>query len=552
MSSLINSAMSGLSAAQNALSVTGNNISNHTVAGYSRQTIVLSQAQSTLMGTQYYGNGVITSGINREYDQFITAQLRNTAAIGSGLTTQYDQVSNIDNLLADSTTSLSSTLQSFFNSVQNVVNSAEDPSSRTTLLGGGAELVNRFKTTDDYLRSLDASVNTSISSNVDQINTYSSQVANLNSQIAKLKGAGAGNAPNDLLDQRDQLVNRLNQLVGVDVSQQDGGSYIISIAGGVNLVQGDSYNKLAAVPSSSDPSRLTVASVDPVTQATSEIPEKFLNSGSLGGVIQFRTQNLDPARNDLNQLALAMGDSFNTQHEQGYDAKGNQGIAFFNLGSASAVANSKNTGTASLNISYTKTSDVTASNYQVSYDGSQWNVTKLPGNNEVSVTAGTDGSGDPTLNFDGLQISVSGTPAVRDSFVVKPVSDVIAGMNVNITDESQIAAAGTKDSGQSDNENARQLLALQTKKVVNGSSTLTQAYASLVANVGNQTDNLKTTSTTQANVVTQLTSQQQSVSGVNLDEEYANLTRYQQYYIANSQVLKAASATFNSLIGALS
>ncbi|OON40688.1 flagellar hook-associated protein FlgK [Izhakiella australiensis] len=552
MSSLINSAMSGLSAAQNALSVTSNNISNYAVAGYSRQTIVLSQAQSTLMGSQYYGNGVNTSGINREYDQFITAQLRGAAATSSGLTTQYNQVSNIDNLLADSTTSLSSTLQSFFSSVQNVVNSADDPSSRTTLLGGASELVNRFKTTDDYLRSLDSSVNTAVSSSVDQINTYSSQIANLNTQIAKLKGAGAGNAPNDLLDQRDQLVNQLNQLVGVNVSQQDGGSYIISTAGGVNLVQGDSFNKLAAVPSSSDPSRLTVASVDAVTGATSEIPEQFINSGSLGGVIQFRTQNLDPARNQLNQLALAMGDSFNIQHEKGFDAKGNAGVAFFNLGSASAIANTKNTGSASLSLSYTKTSDVTASNYQVSYDGSQWNVTKLPGNTTVSATAGTDGSGNPTLSFDGLQVSISGTAAARDSFVVKPVSDVIAGMSVNITDQSQIAAAGTKGSGQSDNENARQLLALQTQKVVNGGSTITQAYASLVANVGNQTDNLKTTSTTQANVVTQLTNQQQSVSGVNLDEEYANLTRYQQYYIANAQVLQAASATFNSLIGALS
>ncbi|PIJ51928.1 flagellar hook-associated protein FlgK [Erwinia sp. OLTSP20] len=552
MSNLINSAMSGLNAAQNALSTTSNNISNYAVAGYSRQSIMLAQAKSTLAGAQFYGNGVTTAGVNREYDRFISAQLRGATAINSGLATQYDQVSNIDNLLADSTTSISSSIQSFFSSVQNVVNSADDPSARTTLLGSAADLVNRFKTTDDYLRGLDASVNTSIASNVDQINTYSSQIANLNNQIARLKGAGAGNAPNDLLDQRDQLVNQLNQLVGVNVSQQDGGSYIISTAAGVNLVQGDSYNKLAAVPSAKETDRLTVASVDPITGATSEIAEKYLNSGSLGGVIQFRSQNLDPARNQLNQLALTLADSFNIQHEQGYDAHGAKGEAFFNFGSAALVGNSKNSGMASLSASYTDSSAVTSSDYQIDFDGSQWNVTRLSDNSTVSVTSGKDGNGNPTLSFDGLQIRISGQAAARDSFLLKPVSNVIAGMGVNVTDESQIAAAGSQGSGQSDNENATKLLALQTKKVVNGRSTLTQAYASLVASVGNQTDTLKTTSTTQAAVVTQLTSQQQSVSGVNLDEEYANLTRYQQYYTANARVLQTASTTFDALIGALS
>ena len=120
-----------------------------------------------------------------------------------------------------------------------------------------------------------------------------------------------------------------------------------------------------------------------------------------------------------------------------------------------------------------------------------------------------------------------------------------------ISDEGKLAAASAVG-GASNNENAQKLLNIQTAGVINGKSTLTQAYASLVADVGNKTSTLKTTSTTQTAVVTQLTNQQQSVSGVNLDEEYANLTRYQQYYMANAQVLQTASTIFQSLMSAVS
>ena len=120
-------------------------------------------------------------------------------------------------------------------------------------------------------------------------------------------------------------------------------------------------------------------------------------------------------------------------------------------------------------------------------------------------------------------------------------------MGVAIGNESQIAAASAAG-GESDNRNAQKLLDLQGKNLVNGNATLSQAYASLVSDIGNKTNTLKTTSETQTNVVNQLTNRQQSVSGVNLDEEYANLQRYQQYYMANAQVLQTASALFDALI----
>jgi len=542
--------MTGINAASAALSTTSNNISNYSVAGYSRQTTVLAQASSTLNGTQYYGNGVSVASVNREYDAFITNQLRSASTQSSALTTQYSQMSNIDDMFSGTTNTLSTTVQDFFSSLQTLVSNASDSSSRQAVLGKADGLVNQFKVTDTYLRNADSSLNTSITASVDQINGYAKQIANINQQITKLKGAGAGNSPNDLLDQRDQLVSDLNNIVGVTVSQQDGGSYNISIGNGISLVQGDSYNKLASVSSSADPTRKVVATVDSTSGKTTEIPDSQITTGSLGGLLAFRS-DLDTTRNQLGQMAMALGDSFNTQHEAGYDSNGDAGEAFFNLGGPSVTANTKNTSTASVSAAWTDTSSVKASDYTVSYDGTNWNVKRQSDNASVTATAGTDSSGNPTLSFDGLQLTVSGTPAAKDSFLVKPVANTIANMSVNITDEAKVAAADA-DNGVSNNNNAQSLLNLQTKGVISGGSTITQGYASMVATIGNKTSNLETTSTTQTNVVTQLTNQQQSVSGVNLDEEYGNLTRYQQYYTANAQILQTAQTIFNALIGAVS
>ncbi|MEG6061703.1 flagellar hook-associated protein FlgK [Enterobacter roggenkampii] len=543
MSSLINSAMSGLSAAQSALNTVSNNISSYNVAGYTRQTTVLGASNSTLTGGGWVGNGVYVSGVQREYDAFITNQLRAAQTQSSGLTTRYQQMSKIDDVLSDTTNSLSTTLQDFFKSLQTLVSNAEDPAARQTVLGKAGGLVNQFKTNDQYLRDQDTQVNTAISTSVSQINNYAKQIANLNDQISRLTGVGAGASPNDLLDQRDQLVTELNKIVGVEVSVQDSGTYNISFGNGYSLVQGSKANQLAAVKSSADPSRTTVAYVDDVA-GNVEIPEKMITTGSLGGLLTFRTEDLDKARNTLNQMALAFADSMNTQHEAGFDANGDAGGKLFNFGSPAVLSNSKNGGSAVVTASVTDSKQVQATDYKLQFNGTDWTITRT--SDKTSFTMSPDASGN--LSFDGLNVNVSGTANTKDSFTVKPVSDVIMNMDLAISDESKLAMASVQNGGESDNRNGQKLLDLQNAKVVGGNKTFNDAYASLVSTVGSSTASLKVSSQTKANVETQLTKQQQSISGVNLDEEYGNLQRYQQYYLANAQVLQTASMLFDAII----
>lgn len=543
--SLINTAMSGLNAAQVALSTVSNNISNYNVAGYNRQTAILAQNGGMATMSGFIGNGVTVTSVNREYNQFITNQLRGAQSAFGAQNAYYEKISQIDNLLASKTNPLSTNMQDFFTNLQNLVSNAGDDAARQTVLGKANGLVNQFNNTDKFLRDMDNGVNQQISDTAQQINSYGQQIAKLNDEITRLRGSAAGE-PNALLDQRDQLVTELNQLVGVQVTQQDGDAYTVSFANGLTLVQGSNTYQVEAVPSSSDPSRLTIGYNR--GNGASEVPEGQITSGTLSGVLKFRSETLDGVRNQLGQLALAMADSFNQQHRAGFDLNGDAGGDFFSFSGGRVVDNTRNTGDASLSVSYTDTGKVKANDYRVEFDGSNWQVSRLPDNVKVNATPGTSADGKPTLNFDGLEVSIDGNAQAKDSFTVKPVSDVAGNLKVAITDSSKIAAAGKDDSGRGDNENAKKLLDLQTKNLVDGKATLSGAYAGIVSGVANQTAAAKAIATSQAKIVTQLGAQQQSMSGVNLDEEYGELLRFQQYYMANAQVIQTASSLFDALL----
>lgn len=548
--SLINTAMSGLNAAQAALSTVSNNIANVSVAGYNRQTAIIAQSNGTSTAAGYIGNGVNVSSVNREYNAFIVNQLMSASTVNSALTTQSSQAGQIDNLLSDTTTSLATTMQKFFTGLQTLTSNSGDSAARQAVLGQAQGMTAQFNSSAKYLADMSSGVNQQITDNVNQVNNFAAQIAKLNTQITTTRGS-TGQEPNALLDQRDQMVSQLNDIVGVTVTQQDGDAYNVSFANGVPLVQGSNTRTIVAIASSADTSKLTVGVTQP-DGTVSEIAESRITTGSLGGVVQFRKDNLEPAINQLGQLALSLGDSFNTVNKGGFDMNSEAGGDFFSFNQPATVSNTKNTGSAVLSTTFSDVSAVKASDYVVSYDGTAWSATRSSDGTKITPTEGTDASG-KTLAFDGLEVSMTGTANTKDSFTVKTVSGVAGSLNLAITDSSKIAAASELDpttglAGASDNRNAQKLLDLQTAKLVEGKSTLSGAYASLVSNVGNQVSTLKTNNTAQTNIVTQLSAQQQSISGVNTDEEYGDLQRYQQYYLANAQVIQTASTIFDAII----
>lgn len=315
-SNILSIGSSALAAAQVGISTTGNNIANASTPGYSRQVVVQAAAQSQNFGYGYVGQGTEISAVTRVYSEILAKQAVNSQSVSAGIDIYSTNLTNIENMLSDTSAGINPALNDFFSSVQSLSASPNDTATRQTMLSTAQSLVNRFQSTSDRLNSIRDDVNTQLSSTVGLINTYAKQIANLNDVIDKAI-SNTGNQPNSLLDQRDQLVLELSKQIKTTVVPQGQGSYNIFVGNGLPLVVGTYTNSLITTSSPTDPSRLEVAFQN--KNKTTVLGIDSLPGGAIGGLLQFRSESLDPTQNQLGQIAVTLADTFNIQHQQGLD-----------------------------------------------------------------------------------------------------------------------------------------------------------------------------------------------------------------------------------------
>ncbi|HAT1514463.1 TPA: flagellar hook-associated protein FlgK [Morganella morganii] len=535
-------ARSGLNSAQAGLNVIGNNMNNALTPGYSRQMIMLGEAGGKTTSYGFFGYGVQVDGVQRAYNGFLNNQVRNSSSEYNSLYSRYENVSQIDNMFGDLSNNISNAFGGIFESMQKMSSNPSDPAARQETYAQFNSISYKFRTDSNTLDGLEKSTNTQISQSVDDINSYAQQLADVNKEIDKVYGQ-TGTLPADLLDRRDLLLEKLSSQVDIRVNENpQTGRVDVTLANGLSLVNGDKAYALEARPSPSNPNITEVAYIDASGNALLLDEQKF-TGGKLGGLFEFRNNDLVTARNELNQLALQMANEFNMVNAQGYDAEGNPGGDIFNISDPVALANRNNQSDTTLDIAYTNISEVNAVEYNLTFDGTDWQV-KTSDGRSITPDVGPNGE----LLFEGISVTPNGTPEEGDSFIMNPVSGVAGSLTVALTDGKGIAASSSPDTAESsNNENLLELLALKDKKMV-GNATFTEAYASIVSSVGSTTKGLQGNLQTADKVLNEWALQKQSVSGVNMNEEYMNLMMFTEYYQANAQVLQTAVTIFDTIL----
>jgi flagellar hook-associated protein 1 FlgK len=647
-SNILSIGKTALNAAQVGISTTGHNIANASTAGYSRQVVLQSAATSQNFGYGYVGQGTEVSSVTRVYNELIAKQVTNSQSTSSGLNTYATQMSTIDNMLSDASAGLTPTLNDFFASVKSLSTNPSDASTRQTMLSNAQSLVSRFQSTTNRLDEIREGINTQISANVTLVNAYAKELSSLNDTIDKSISA-TGNQPNDLMDQRDQLVSELSKLVKTNVVSQGQSGYNVYIGNGLPLVVGTTSYSLNTISNPNDPGRLEVAYQSNNKQAI--LSADSLPGGTIGGLLQFRSESLDTIQNKIGQIAIALASSYNAQLAQGTDNNGNPGTALFSLADPIVNSNSNNTGTGVVSSQIVDGSAVTNSDYRLQYDGTNYNITRLSDKSVQSF------SSLPQV-VDGVSFSLSsGSISANDEFVIKPTTNAANTIKVAISDVNKLAVGGpalsssanaantgsaalssvtatstyaaspltspltmtyssgvpgtfsmapstqpvtvsnggtsttyapgapitytsgstisvggisfvlsgapangdaftiapSASTGPSDNRNGLLLANLESKGTVqvSGSSTKSSyntAFAQVVSSVGSKTRELKVTAAAETQVLEQANTAMQSESGVNLDEEAANLLRYQQAYQAAGKMMQIASQLFDVLL----
>lgn len=658
----INTAMTGIQAAQLNLATTAHNTVNASTQGYTRQRAVQASNTATLTGAGYVGQGVHVASIERYYDKFLSAEVNSTQTKVSELESYYAQIKKIDNSLSDANSGISTALANFFSGVNSVATNPSLTSSRQTMNSSAQSLVSRYQALNDQLKQLYDGVNGSITSTVASINSYTKQIGELNEDII-IAQSSTRQPANDLLDQRDQLVSELNKLIAVTTTTNSDGSFNVFVGTGQQLVVGTLVSTMTAAPAADDPTRIVVGLK--TGAGSQELPESLVTGGSLGGLLNFRSESLDSAANELGREAASLALTFNAQHQLGQDLQGNAGVDYFTLTKPTVIGSSTNaTGSPAVSVSYTAPAfngnfytDLTGSDYRLDYNGSALTLTRLSDNKQWSAT-NTIVAGVTVTAIEGLNSLLAADPqgftldpanftgvAAGTTYLIEPTRNAISGLALNsavIADNRLIAAAtpirteasgtnsgkatistgsvstgykelaaGTpltltynsaantmswpaitaKDgttipagsvvyssgatitiagnnfaisgspnsgdtfsiaknsSGTTDGRNAALLGKLQTQNTMAGQTASYQtAYAALVSNIGNKTREISTTGDAQQALLDQATAARDAVSGVNTDEEAANLIVFQEAYQASAKVIEVASKLFDTLL----
>lgn len=652
MAGLLNIGISGLNASQAGLLTTGHNITNAGTVGYNRQTVQTTTNEPQFSGVGFFGQGTRISAVTRSYSQFLENQVLNAENRRSELSTYNAQISQINNLLADSSAGLSPALEGFFSGVQEVAANPSNLAARQAMISNAQSLVSRFQSMDSRLSEIRQGVEDELAGSIEQVNSLATAIGDINQKIVIAQSVGTNVPANDLLDQRNKMIADLNQIVKVNAVAQNDGAMNVFIASGQTLVMGPNVMRLGTQPSQNDPTKLAVTLIGPSGSA-SELPESLLTGGTMGALLGFRRESLDPAQNRLGLMALGIAEAFNAQHREGQDLEGMLGLDFFK---SPAVA-MRPDGAANVTVDPQALGNLTGSDYQlINEDGTNFSLVRLTDNVRVinsaplpasvdglQISAGSLGVGEtaliqptrfaardigvaitdprklaagnpvsssaslanggsgriegieigstagmvtaPSLTPNFAQISLSysagtnsftvpagftlssGTPPVADSSF-NPATDSV-GKRFILTSpagfEFSFTAAGTPangdaftfsatDKGVADNRNATLLGALQTTKILFASgtgeptATLQTAYSQIVTSIGNKTREVQVGERAQDALVQQATEARDALSGVNLDEEAANLVRFQQSYQAAGRVISIAQTLFDEVL----
>ena len=440
MSGILNVGTRALMANQIALQTAGNNIANVNTVGYSRQSAVMQTVPGQFSGAGYIGKGVEVATIERTYSEFLTRQAAIAGATSSGDTARADKMRQLETLFQGGTSGLGAAVSDMLNAFSDVASAPTDLTARTVALTRISETALRMSNTSTSMDDLQQNLTIELKNKINSINSLASGIASVNEKIARAQGNGQ--PPNDLLDQRDQLVRELNQYVQTSSIPASDGTVGIFIGGSQALVLG---NTAAAISLTADDFGVQNSMLSLTRNGqTVALNEATLGGGEVPGLLRFQNTDMAEARNLLGRYTLAVTTSMNEQHKLGLDLDGNVGGNLFtpvDIGAAGNILAPKapatlNTGNATLGLTISDVTKFAASDYEVIFtSAATGNITRR---SDGVITA----FGAVPITIDGMTLGVTaGAANAGDRFLLRPFNASASNISAEFSSPRALAVA---------------------------------------------------------------------------------------------------------------
>ena len=455
-SALMSIGMRAMFANYSSMQTTGHNIANAQTPGYSRQTVELQTSGGQQTGAGFFGKGVDVVTVQRANDAFLNTQSQAASSMSAMDEARSSNLQQLETVFPPGDSGVGAAVGTFMNSYVDLANSPADSSSRQVILSNAAEVADRFATAGAQLDRLQSGVTSDLRNSVAQVNQMAGQVAKLNGDIAGLRGSSQ--SPNDLLDQRDQLVKQIGNLVKVSTITANDGTMGVFIAGGQRLVLGAEAQQLAVTPDPANTGRSVISISDSGIEHA--LPSDLMVGGAISGLLKYQNEDLVSARNQLGQMAASVAARVNQVQGYGVDmgSPSGPGDAIFAVGGPIAIPNAHNSRNSSggfassVSLTVTDGSQLKASDYTLAADpanAGSFVVTRqsdgvkfamAPNGSDFAYTRLSDGAAMGN-SIDGFQIAFNGTPGATDTFELEPVGRAAVSMVRTLDDPNGIAAA---------------------------------------------------------------------------------------------------------------
>lgn len=468
--SLLNVGARALQVNQTAIQTAGHNIANVNTAGYSRQTVVLGTMPSQYTTDGYIGKGVDIQGILRNHSELLTRQASAAASVQAGDGVRLDRLKQLQDVFTGGTAGLGAAINDMMNAFSDVVNAPTDLTARGVVLTRMDETAKRLRDASSRTDEIAATVENQIQGGINVVNNLATKVASVNQQIALARGNGQ--QPNDLLDQRDQLIRDINQYVQTSQVQADDGSVTLFVANSQPLVMGNR----AATLSVGDPQNFNTNGAQKkllFTPAGStdkiELNEAVLGGGEVSALMRFQNTDLAEGRNLLGRLAVGISETLNLQNQQGLTLDGERGENLFTpiqLGNATSGQRNADP-TLTMGLEVADASKLQASSYVVRFVGGGGTVTRQADGKVFSFADNTELN---TLMLgQGLRLTDSATPAADfpgasdgDQFLINPLQGAASQMQATQFSPRSLAAANAINAAMGpSNDGSLQLVSLK-------------------------------------------------------------------------------------------
>ena len=433
-----------MAAAYAGMQVTGHNIANANVEGYSRQKVELATAQGQFTGAGFFGKGVDLVTVKRAFNGFLTHEAVQARSVAEMDSAKLGMLSQLERLFKPGEAGLGQATGQFLNSMVDLASRPSDSATREVVLARAQEMATRFSDAGRQLTTMQVNLSADVISQVTEINQLAKNIAEANEKVALV--SGVGQTPNDLLDERDRLISHLNRLIQVTTIPAQDGTVSVFVGSGQRLVLASRAGQLQTMADQDDPTRIAVGFIEGSVRRA--INPSEMTGGSVAGLLRFQNKDLVDGRNLLGRLAVAVTGAVNTQQQLGINLYKPFGAVasepMFAVGGPRVVPHAANQldalgmpiGTAALTITHPEL--LKASEYKLEADPAGtpgvWQLTRLSDGNVRSISSGDE--------VDGFRVDIGiPAPALGDRFLLQPVAQAASGVKLLLDDVRDLAAA---------------------------------------------------------------------------------------------------------------